>query len=88
MDFNTIIAYIFGGIVAYIAIWIFYKPLKALMKLIVKAAFGCIGIILFNMTFGFLGLSIGVNLGTSFIIGVLGLPGICLLVLLQKMFIT
>lgn len=85
MDFNTIIAYAFGAVILYILIWIFYKPLKVFMKYVGKAAIGCISILVFNFLLGFLGLNIGVNLVTSFVVGILGLPGICLLLFLQKM---
>ena len=84
MDFNTTIAYAFGAIILYIILWIFYKPLKILMKYVGKSALGCVGIVIFNFIMGFLGLNIGVNLATSFVVGILGLPGICLLLFLQK----
>lgn len=85
MDFNTLIAYAFGIVILYILIWIFYKPLKFFMKYVTKAAIGCISIVLFNLSLGFLGFHIGVNLITSILVGVLGLPGICLLLFLQRM---
>lgn len=84
MDFNTIIAYAFGAIILYIILWIFYKPLKILMKYVAKSALGCLGIIAFNLSLGFLGLNIGVNIGTSVVVGILGIPGLCLLLFLQK----
>lgn len=84
MDFNTMIAYAFGAVMLYIILWLLYKPLKIIMKYIGRSAAGCIGIIVFNFIMGFLGFNIGVNLVTSFVVGVLGLPGICLLLFLQK----
>lgn len=85
MDFTTIIAYLFGAIILYITIWIFYKPLLVLMKYVKKTAIGCLCICAFNFAAEFLGLSIGVNLITSMVTGILGLPGIALLIILQQL---
>ncbi len=85
METTTMAAYLFGGVVLYLIIWYFYKPLKWLMRLAVKSACGCIGLILFNLLSGVTGMTLGVNLVTSFVAGVLGLPGLGLLILLKNM---
>jgi inhibitor of the pro-sigma K processing machinery len=78
-------AYLFGGVMLYLVIWYFYRPLKWLMRLAVKSALGCVGLVLFNLLSGFTGITLGVNLVTSFAVGMLGLPGLGLLILLKNM---
>jgi len=85
MNSTAILAYAFGGVMLYLLIWYFYKPLKWLMKVVVKAAFGCVGLLLFNLFSGITGMTVGVNLVTAFVTGVLGVPGLGLLLILQKM---
>ena len=82
---TSTLAYAFGGVMLYLGIWCFYRPLKWLMRIVLKSALGCIGLLLFNMLSGITGLSIGVNLVTAFAAGMLGLPGLGLLIVLQKM---
>ncbi len=84
MASTTILAYSFGGVMLYLLMWYFYKPLKYFMNIVVKSAFGCLGLLLFNLLSGITGVTVGVNLITAFIVGVLGLPGLGLLLVLQN----
>lgn len=85
MNSTVTLAYAFGGVMLYLLIWYFYRPLKWLMKIVVKSAVGCVGLMLFNLLSGITGMTIGVNLVTAFITGTLGIPGLGLLLILQKM---
>ena len=85
MNSTVTLAYAFGGVMLYLLIWYFYKPLKWLMRIVVRSAFGCVGLMLFNLLSGITGMTIGVNLVTAFITGTLGIPGLGLLLILQKM---
>ena len=61
---------------------IFIIPIKKVLKLIINSILGGITIFLINLIGSTWGFHIGLNIFTSIIIGVLGLPGaICLIIL-------
>ena len=60
---------------------IFIMPLKKILKLILNSIIGAISIYLINLIGGTFGFHIGLNIFTSVIIGILGLPGaVCLII--------
>lgn len=62
---------------------IFLWPLKLILKLAVSSLIGGVFILLINMAAGLFGiLLIPLNLFTALVVGVLGLPGVLLLLLL------
>ena len=83
LQFNVIIAYVFGLILLYIIGWILVVPLKVVLKLIYSGILGGIAIIIINALGGFIGINIGVNPMTALSVGVLGMPGVVLLLILQ-----
>lgn len=58
-------------------------PLRRMLKLLLNAAIGYIGLLIFNFFGGFLGLQIATNWITILVTGILGLPGVILLLLCQ-----
>ena len=82
-DNNLIGAYALGLILLLVFIKIFYTPLKVALKLCCNAIFGGLILVFINFLGEYIGLSIGVNLLTSLVAGVLGLPGISLMLMLQ-----
>lgn len=85
-DTMSIMAYAVGIIFIYIICLIFLKPVKLLAKLVINIIFGAILILVFNYAGGFLGMKLGLNIFTSSAAGILGIPGI-LLLLAIKVFI-
>ena len=83
MDFSTGMI-IFGCI---IGLWIVGKifsiPLRAIFKLIANSILGGILIFVINLIGGAFSFHIGLNVGTSVLVGILGIPGAILLVLLK-----
>jgi len=75
------------GIIIFIAVLLFFrvllKPMKLLFKLIINSAIGLVMLIAFNFLGGFIHIYIGINLLTILIAGILGFPGIILILLLQ-----
>lgn len=70
--------------VAVLAALVFLRrPLGLLLKLLVRSALGLGGIWLFNLAGGLIGVQVGMNLFTGLTLGLLGLPGLGLLLLLQ-----
>lgn len=65
------------------ALVVLRRPLGALIKLLIRCAAGLGGIWLFNLAGGLIGVQVGMNLFTALAVGLLGLPGLGLLLLLQ-----
>lgn len=73
-----------------VVLWIIGKvfsiPLKSILKLIFNSVLGGILIFIINIIGGIFGFHIGLNVGTSLLVGLLGIPGAVLLIIL-KLFI-
>lgn len=82
-DWNIVAAVLFGLVVLYFLSRIFYQPLKFVFKALMLMFVGGIMILLFNLAGGIWGFSIGVNLISAFIVGVMGLPGLGMIAVLQ-----
>ncbi len=61
----------------------FIVPLKKVAKLIYSSLLGGIAIIIINIIFGVFNYHIALNPITAFIVGIMGLPGVALLVALK-----
>lgn len=74
MESSTVLI-IFGCI---IVLWIigrvFSIPIKAIIKLVLNSILGGVLIFLINLICGAFGFHIGLNIGTSILIGILGIP--------------
>ncbi|MCI9038752.1 MAG: pro-sigmaK processing inhibitor BofA [Clostridia bacterium] len=62
---------------------IFSIPLKAIFKLIANSVLGGILIFIINLIGGAFNFHIGLNVGTSILVGILGIPGAILLIILK-----
>lgn len=82
---QIIFAYIFGIIILLIIAKLLLLPLKLLIKLVINALIGGIGLIIFNFVGGLFGVHIGLNFLTAIVTGILGVPGIILILLLQNL---
>jgi inhibitor of the pro-sigma K processing machinery len=61
----------------------FVVPMKLLLRLLLNGLFGGIAILVINLIGGLIGFTIPLNIVSAFIAGILGLPGIILLVILK-----
>lgn len=61
-------------------------PLKWAFKLLINAASGFIALIILNFFGGIVGLSLTINFINCIVAGILGLPGVVLLLLLKYLF--
>ena len=60
---------------------IFIVPIKKVMKLVINSVLGGIAIFLINLIGANFGFHIGLNIFTSILVGLLGLPGaVCLVI--------
>ncbi|WHH57105.1 pro-sigmaK processing inhibitor BofA family protein [Petroclostridium sp. X23] len=83
IEYNVVIAYVFGLILLYFVGWILLVPLKIVIKLLYNSILGGIALVIINFFGGFIGVHVGINPLTALIVGVLGIPGMALLLLLQ-----
>lgn len=79
---------IFGVFVLGAVIRLFKTPLKIALRVLVNTLLGFGALLLVNMTSAVTGLSLGFNMVNALIIGVLGVPGLGLLLLVQWLFST
>ena len=83
MDFNSIITFV--ACIVFILIFgkIFIWPLKSIIKLIFNSVFGGILIYIINIIGASFNFHIGLNIITSILVGLLGVPGAILLIVLK-----
>lgn len=86
MGIGEILAYILALVLMLLLCRIFIKPLKSLFLLFLNSLLGGVGLFVFNYIFAGIGFSIGINIVTATTVGVLGFPGLVLLVLLRLVF--
>ena len=79
---------IFGVFVLGAVIRLFKTPLKLVLQVLGNTLLGFGALLLVNMTSAVTGLSLGFNLLNALVIGVLGVPGLGLLLLVQWLFST
>lgn len=61
---------------------IFIVPIKKILKLVINSILGGVTIFLINLVGGMWGFHIGLNIFTSILVGLLGLPGaVCLVII-------
>lgn len=62
---------------------IFIVPIKKILKLVLNSIIGGIVIFLINLIGANFGFHIGLNFFTSILVGLLGLPGVVILIILK-----
>lgn len=62
---------------------VFIVPIKKVLKLILNSVLGGLTILVINLVGGMWGFHIGLNIFTSIIVGVLGLPGVICLIIIR-----
>lgn len=83
MDLNSIIVYLACLIVIIIIGKIFYVPLKHIIKLLINSVLGGLLIYIVNIVGASFNFHIGLNFGTAIFTGLLGVPGVVVLVLVK-----
>ena len=83
MDINTIIIYLACLIVLFIIGKVFYLPLKHIFRLLLNSILGGCLIYIVNLIGSSFGFHIGLNFGTAIFAGILGVPGVIVLVLVR-----
>lgn len=83
MAIPNILAFLFGLVLLYIIGLILVIPIKVIFKLIVNGIIGGVILFLFNLIGRLFGLAIAINPLNAIIVGLLGVPGVVLLLILQ-----
>ena len=83
LDYNSIIAFIACIFFIFIVGKIFILPLKTILKFILNSVVGGIIIFIVNLIGGFWNFHIGLNIFTSIIVGILGVPGTILVIMIK-----
>jgi len=84
MDLNQkILAGLLAGFLLIALIRIFKTPLKLAARLLMNTLLGFLALWAVNLASGVTGFSLGLNLRNALTIGVLGLPGLVLLLLVR-----
>ena len=83
MDTNSIIIYIACICFLFLFGRIFILPIKSILKLVLNSILGGLMIYLINLIGGLFSFHIGLNYVTAIIAGILGIPGVILLVILK-----
>ena len=62
---------------------VFIIPIKKILKLLINSILGGITIFLINLIGGYFGFHIGLNIFTSILVGLLGIPGAIVLIVVK-----
>ena len=83
MEYNSVIAFVACLFFLFIVGKIFIVPLKTILKFILNSILGGIIIFIINLIGGFFNFHIGLNIITSVIVGILGIPGAILVIFIK-----
>ncbi len=86
INFSVAVGYLLGILLIFVVAKIFFTPLKIILKLILNSVLGVLFLVVINLFSAFTGIYIGINAVTAVALGVLGIPGACLILLLQIFF--
>lgn len=79
MNWMLIIAILAGVVFLVAALRVFLAPIRLLLRLVVNSALGLVLLWLINMAGNSINLHIGLNPITAVVVGLLGIPGVLLL---------
>ncbi len=79
----NVLYFILGLVLVLFVLKIFGKPIKFLIKIAINTFLGGIVLLIINTLGAGFKIAIGINYLTALIVGILGLPGVILLILLS-----
>ena len=84
---QTIIYVVIGVLLLWLIIKLFSTPIKWALKLLLNALLGIVMLFVFNFLGGLIGLALTVGWLSAIVAGILGIPGIILLLLIENFFL-
>lgn len=85
MDVQTLLAYFFILVLVYVLFRFLYGPLRLLARVAYRTAIGACLLWVLDLGGNLLGYHLALNLPTAMAAGLLGLPGVVLVLVLQKL---
>lgn len=82
-DITSILAYMAGLVMVFVFCRIFIKPIRWMLKLIINGILGGLILAAVNFAGGFAGITVIINPLSALISGLLGVPGVILVIILQ-----
>ncbi len=82
---GVLLAYTVGMFGLFVFVCMFIVPLKYALKLLMNSILGGVAIVMINLVGKAVGLHISLNLLTAVIAGVLGVPGVLLILFFQNL---
>ena len=83
IPFDIVLAYALGLVLLYLIGWLLLVPLKFLLRFLISGIIGGVALWILNQVGGLIGVTIAINPITALTIGLLGIPGLLLILLLQ-----
>ena len=83
MDINNLIVFLGCIIIIFLIGKFFVVPLKIILKILGNSMLGAVIIFLVNSIGDLYGFHIGLNVITTLVVGILGIPGAILLIILK-----
>ena len=83
LSIPTLLAFLLGLVLLYLFGLILVIPIKIIIKLLINGIIGGVLLFIFNLIGGIFGLSIAINPLNAIIVGILGIPGVILLLIMQ-----
>lgn len=83
MDLSVVIAYLLGLVILYFLARLLLIPLKVVARLIINGIIGGLMLAVFNLVGGYFGLYLAINPVTVLVAGLMGIPGVVLLIAIR-----
>ncbi|KJS87923.1 MAG: hypothetical protein JM58_02640 [Peptococcaceae bacterium BICA1-8] len=87
MSYGIIFAALFILFLVYIVVKVMIVPIQWIVKILVNSVVALIGLIVLNIIGNFVGFHLPINFVTVLGVGVLGVPGLILLIIMHLLFI-
>lgn len=86
LTFSAVVGYLLGLMIIFVLARICLKPIKFVLKIALNSVFGGLALLILNTAGAFFGIHIGINAITAVAVGILGLPAVILMLILQIFF--
>lgn len=86
MTFSIVVGYILGIMIVFVLAKISLKPIKFILRILLNSTLGGLALLAVNTLGKAFGIHIGINAITSVAVGILGLPSIIVMLILQLFF--
>jgi len=86
MSFQTLVAYVFVLVLLYVLFRFLYGPLRLVVRVVWRTLLGGAALWVLNLVGNLAGYHLPLNLPTAMVTGLLGLPGLLVVIVLHKLY--